>query len=153
MDTKQYPRVYIVDARVRRAFLAIALAPLALTISVGFLSLAGLTYKPVALYALVVACFFAGLWAVLLASPSRRRVVLHEDAIEVLGWFSARKLNRSEILGRRRGGTDPRNAHGGAHIVIVPTDKAIRVLRLPSSLKVDKDFQSWMDGIPEANEE
>lgn len=150
---KQYPRVYIVDARVRRAGNAIALSPLALTISVGFLSLAGLTYKPVTPSALLVACFLAGLWALLLASPAHRRVVLHEDAIEVSGWFSARKLNRSEILGRRMEGTDPRNARGGAHIVIVPVDGAVRVLRLPSYLHVDKDFQSWMDGIPKVTKD
>jgi hypothetical protein len=145
MGTEQYPRVYIVDARVRRAGNAIALSPLALTISVGFLSLAGLTYKPVTPSALLVMGLVAGLWALLLASPAHRRVVLHEDGIEVLGWFSVRKLNRSEILGRRMEGT--RSVYGGAHCVIVPVDKAVKVLRLPTHLNEDKDFRAWMDGI------
>lgn len=87
MGPKQYPRVYFVEARMRRAGNAIALSPLAIMISVGFLSRAGLTYKPVTPSALLVMCFLAGLWALLLASPAHRRVVLHEDAIEVLGWF------------------------------------------------------------------
>jgi hypothetical protein len=47
MGTEQYPRVYLVEARVRRDGNAIALSPLAIIISVGFLSLAGLTYKAV----------------------------------------------------------------------------------------------------------
>jgi len=145
MGTKQYPRVYLVDARARRAANAIALSPLALIISVGFLSLAGLTYKPVTPVALLVMCFLAGLWALLLASHAHRRVVLHEDAIEVLGWFSARKLNRSEILGRRMAGGQ--SVYGPAHYVIVPVGKTASVLSLPSRLHVDKDFRSWMDGI------
>src|SRR5580658_9383970 len=87
-----------------------------------------------------------GLWALLLSSPTHRRVVLREDAIEVLGWFSTRKLNRNEILGRRIEGTQ--SVYGVAHFVIVPVDKTAGVLRLPSNLNVDKDFRAWMDGIP-----
>jgi hypothetical protein len=151
MGTKQYPRVYFVEARMRRAGNAIALSPLAIMISVGFLSLAGLTYKPDTPYTFLVTCFLTGLWALLLASPAHRRVVLHEDAIEVLGWFSTRKLNRSEILGRRMEGT--RSVQGVAHYEIVPVDRAVKVLRLPSSLNVDKDFQSWMDGIPKVTKD
>jgi hypothetical protein len=143
---KPYPLVYSVGARFRRASNAIALSPLALAISVGFLSLAGLTYKSVAPSALLMMSFFSGLWAVVLASPAHRRVVLHEDAIEVIGWFSARKLNRSEILGRRMEGTQ--SAYGPPHYVIVPMDEAVRVLGLPSRLRVDNDFRWWMDGIP-----
>jgi hypothetical protein len=146
MGTKQCPRVYVVDARDRRAFNAIALSPLALIISVGFLSLAGLTYKPVTPSALLVMCFLGGLWALLLASPAHRRVVLDEEGIEVLGWFSARKLKRSEILGRRM--ERPGGPYGVEHYVIVPMDKAVRVLRLPPHLNVDKDFQSWMESFP-----
>ena len=69
MGTKQYPRVYIVEARVRRAGNAIALSPLALIISVGFLRLAGLTYKAVTSSALLVMCFLGGLWHSSLLAP------------------------------------------------------------------------------------
>jgi hypothetical protein len=143
---KQYPLAYSVDARTRSAVDAVAMAPFAVIISVGFLSLAGLTYKPVTPPAVFVMCFLAGLWALLLASRAHRRVVLHEDAVEVLGWFSTRKLNRSEILGRRW--MDSRSPYGGSHYSIVPVDKAARVLRLPSHLHVDENFRSWMEGIP-----
>jgi hypothetical protein len=146
MGAKQYPRVYLVEAQVRRAGNAVALSPLAVVISVGFLSLAGLTNKPVTPVALLVMCFLGGLWAFLLARPAHRRVVLHEDAIEVVGWFSARKLNRGEILGRRMEGGQ--SVYGPAHYVIVPVDTAARVLRFPSRLHVDEEFRSWMDGIP-----
>jgi hypothetical protein len=89
----------------------------------------------------------AGLYALLLSSVAHRRVILHEDGIELSGWFSGRKLKRSEILGRRKGGMDSRNVHGSFY-VIVPADKAARELRLPRFLHVDKDFFSWLAGIP-----
>ena len=148
MGLEQYPRVYSVDARTRRDVYAIALSPLVLTVAVGLLHVTGLVSKAVTPSALLVMGFVAGLWALLLSSPAHRRVVLHEDGIEVLGWFSARKLKRSEILGRHLGRTDPRNVYSGNHYVIVLVDKAVRELRLPPNLIVDEDFRSWIDGVP-----
>jgi hypothetical protein len=146
MGLQQYPRNYSVNARTRRDAHAIALSPLALVVAVSLLRLTGLASKAVTPAALLVMGSVAGLWGLLLSSPAHRRVVLHEDGIEVLGWFSGRKLNRSEILGRRMEGT--RSVYGIAHYVIVPVDKTIKVLRLPTHLNEDKDFRAWMDGIP-----
>jgi hypothetical protein len=147
----QYPRVYSTDASVRRDKEAIGLAPLGVIIAVSLLQAAGLVYKPFPPLALFAAAVLAGLYALLSSRWIRRRVVLHEDGIELLGVFSSRKLNRSEILGRRMEGTDPRNAHG-THYVIVPIDKGVRVLSLPSSLKMDGDFRAWMKSIPKITE-
>jgi hypothetical protein len=150
MSLKQYPRAYSVDARTRRALDAVAMAPVALVIAVSLLDLAGLVNKALTPFVLFGMGFFAVLCALLLSRSAHRRVVLYEDSIEVSGWFSARKLKRTEILGRRLGGTDPRNIHGSFYI-IVPTDKDARELRLPRFLHVDKDFFSWMDKIPSVN--
>jgi hypothetical protein len=146
----QYPRLYLTDARTRRDKEAIGLAPLGVIIAVSLLQAAGLVYKPFPPLALFAAAVLAGLYALLSSRWTRRRVILHEDGIELLGVFSNRKLNRSEILGRRMEGTDPRNAHG-THYVIVPIDKAVRVLRLPP-LKMDEDFRAWMKSIPKITE-
>ena len=151
MSLNQYPRVYSTDARARRDKEAIGLAPLGVIIAVSLLQAAGLVYKPFPPLALFAAAVLAGLCALLNSRWTRRRVILHEDGIELLGVFSNRKLNRSEILGRRMGGTDPRNAHGGAHYIIVPIDKAVRVLRLPP-LKMDEDFRAWMKSVPKITE-
>jgi hypothetical protein len=121
------------------------MAPLAIVIAVGLLGLAGLLNKPLTPLALLVACLVAILYGLLLSSPPHRRVVLYEDGIEVLGWFSARKLKHNEILGRRMGGMNPRNVYGSFYI-IVPKDKTARELRLPRSLDVDKDFfHGWRE--------
>lgn len=44
---------------------------------------------------------------------THRRVVLYEDAIEVAGWLSKRRLSREQILGRRMGRL-PIQAGGGS---------------------------------------
>jgi hypothetical protein len=126
-------------------------APLALVIAVSLLDLAGLVNKAVTPLPLFAMGFFALLYALLFFRRTHRRVILYEDGIEVSAWFSARRLRRSEILGCRMGGLDPRNAYGSFYI-IVPMDKAARELRLPLYLHVDEDFFSWMKEIPSIKE-
>jgi hypothetical protein len=117
------------------------------------LDLSGLVNKKATPSALLGVGLLTGLYALLLSSRVHRRVILHEDAIEVLGWFSTRKLKRSEILGYRLKGKSARQAVGGRFYIIIPSDMAARKLRLPSFLNVDKDFFSWMDGIPKIKNE
>ena len=144
----QYPRTYTVDARTRRDLDAIALALPALFISVIGLYLVGIVPKnnSVTLPDLLGGGLLVGLLAFLGISRTHRRVVLYQDGIEVLGWFSARTLKRNEILGRRMGYPGPR--FGPAFYIIVPVDRGARVLALPSALRVDKDFRRWMSEIP-----
>jgi hypothetical protein len=144
---KLYPRTYWIDARTRRAQDAVGIAPLALVIAVSLLDLAGLVNKALTPSALLSMGFLAGLYALSVFRNTHRHVILYEDGIEVLAWFSSRKLNRNEILGRRMGGMDRRNVHGSFY-VIVPVDKATKELRLPRFLHVDKEFSSWIEGIP-----
>jgi hypothetical protein len=103
---KQFPRVYSTDARTRRANEAIGLAPLPIIIAESLLDTAGLVNKAVTPLALLAMAVLSGLCALLVSRWTRRRVILYEDGIELLGVFSTRKLNRSEILGRRMGGTE-----------------------------------------------
>jgi hypothetical protein len=37
---------------------------------------------------------------------------------------------------------------GGHRYVIVPVDKSAKVMMLPSYLDTDKEFFSWLEGIP-----
>jgi hypothetical protein len=152
-DLKQYPRTYTVDARTRRDLDAIAIALPALFICIIGLHLVGIVPKNnnVTLPDLLAIGLVLGLLAFLGISRTHRRVVLYQDRIEILGWFSARRLKRSEILGRRMGYAGPR--FGPAFYIIVPVDRSARVLTLPSALHVDKDFHSWMSEIPSIKKE
>jgi hypothetical protein len=147
---KQYPRTYSVDARTRRALDAVAIAPLGLIIGVGLLDLVGLVNKRLTPSTLLAIGFLAGLYALLISRSTHRRVILYEDGIEVLTWFSVRKLKCSEMLGRRMGKLA---WQAGSFYIIVPSDRAARELKLPPFLHVDKDFFAWMEGIPRLKNE
>ena len=79
-----------------------------------------------------------------------RRVILYEDAIEVAGVFSSRKLSRNEIRGRRMGKL-PKNVGSASYYIIVPADGSKTELKLPPFLHVDKCFFTWMNAIPEVS--
>jgi len=136
------------DARTQRALDAVAMAPLGLVIGISILDLVGLVYKPLAPSALVSMVLFAVICALSGYQHTHRRVILYEDSIEVAGWFSSRKLKRSEIRGYRHKGLPARQAYGSNFYIIFPADKSARVLRLPPFLHTDKDFFSWLEGIP-----
>lgn len=147
----QYPRTYRIRDDVRRAGDAIGLAPLALITAlcvleqVSRLINVALVRVAVTPFQLIVFVAFATVYAILFSSLARRRVVLYEDGIAVLGVFSTRKLKRSEIRGWRM---VPSHLRAASCYIIVPADSAARELRLPPSLDVDKDFFSWMNEIP-----
>lgn len=65
-----------------------------------------------------------------------KSVILYEDAIEVAGLFSTRRLRRDEVLGWRMNTT----SRGGFYYVIVPFNKGTRSLKLPPFLRLDKFF-------------
>jgi len=123
-DFKQYPRMYGVKARTRRDLDAIAISLPAVVICITVLQVVGLTAlnDQASLPYLLPMCFVFGLLAVLGISRTHRRVVLYQDGIEVLSWFSARKLTRSEILGRRMGKL-AWQAGGGSFYIIIPKDR------------------------------
>jgi hypothetical protein len=146
----QYPCTYTVEARVRRDLDAIAISWPTVFVCMAALHLVGITPKNnnVTLFDLLTIVFATGLVAVFGIGHTHSRVVLYQDAIEVLGWFSSRRLQRSEILGYRLVGLSARQAMGAPYYIIIPVDRTARNLILPSCLHVDKDFHSWMSEIP-----
>lgn len=121
-------------------------APLGIVVGVSMLYMFGFTQN-VTPFGLFVAGVLAVLVAFLGRRVNRRRVVLYEDGIVVLGAFSTRTLKRNEILGRRMGKL-AWQAGGGSFYIIVPADRDAKELRLPPFLALDKYFFSWMKGMP-----
>jgi hypothetical protein len=87
------------------------------------------------------------LFALLISPRANRKVILYQDAIEVRGWFSTRKLRRDEILGRRMGRISAPGG-GGSYYIIVPADESAGELGPPPHMTVGKVFSSWMSDIP-----
>jgi hypothetical protein len=91
VSLKQFPRAYSVDARTRRALDAFAMTPLGLVMAFSLLDVAGLVHNAPTPLALFAMGFLALLCGLLLSRSAHRRVILYEDGIEVLGWFSTRQ--------------------------------------------------------------
>jgi hypothetical protein len=126
-ESKKYPRTYSLDARTRRAFIAIGVAPLALVIAVAILKMTGVVSNTLSSIALLSAGLVAGLYGLIISGSVHRRVILYEDGITVWSWFSSRRLSRSEILGKRM---------GKLAWQVVPVDRSAKELRLPPFLHV-----------------
>lgn len=114
-------------------------------VAVGLLHLAGILEPPRSRLALALGEIPIAALSIWYWFSAHRRVVLYENAIEVIGWLSSRKLRREEILGRRMGRPSVRVSY----YVIVPLDKSQRELKLPPWLNMDKFFFSWMRTIPQ----
>lgn len=142
-----YPRTYTVNTDTVRALDAVACAPVGLFVALLFLQVAGLLYSPVSLINLLAAGSIAGLLTLIMYNRNHRRVILYEDGIAVRSWFSCRKLNRRDILGRRMGRLGWQ-AGGGSFYIIVPVDRSRGELRLPPFLHLDRDFFDWIEEIP-----
>jgi hypothetical protein len=141
---KRYPRTYQMHVIPRRGQKVTAIFFLTF-VAVGLLHLTGILEPPrsrlaLALGEIPIAAFSIWYWF-----SAHRRVILYENAIEVEGWLSSRKLRREEILGRRM----ERPSVGISIYVIVPIDKSERDLKLPPWLAMDKFFFSWMKTIPQ----
>jgi hypothetical protein len=145
---KDYPRTYQMDKSARRFVHWFGIFLVVFFLGMTPLHLFGVMKNPMSPLtltltdALVIASV---IWASLRAN---RRVILHEDAIEVAGRFVTRKLSRSEILGRRMGKL-AWQAGGGSYYIIVPADGSKKELRLPPFLNVDESFFAWMKAIPQ----
>lgn len=139
------PRVYRTEERTRYAlnFYCIALGGLFLCLTL--LSLAGLLPRNGPLLDLL--CMDLPIAGIVLfvGSVGNRRAILHQDCVEVVGWFRSRKLNFEEIRGRH--GT-ARTPHGGYAYVLVPVDPRKRKLILPVHLHADQFFRDWIKSVP-----
>jgi hypothetical protein len=140
-ETK-YPRIYQTDRKTCLIVIRIFAFVFGFFLLVTIADVTGMVKDPPPLSLSLLA---NGFFLLLLAAAfyqRDRKVILYEDAIEVKGWFSTRKLRRGEILGLRmvtRG--YPARV---SRYVITPTDGNAKQLVLPPFLDVDELFRSWM---------
>jgi hypothetical protein len=141
-----YPRQYRVDASARRGLIGIGIVVASFFVMMSALHIAGVMKKPLAAGD-VVADVVSAVWAFWISAAASRRVILNENSIEVIGWFTRRKLMREQIRGYRMGRL-AWQAGGGSYYIVVPIDEHTRELKLPPFLHCDKPFYAWMRTIP-----
>jgi hypothetical protein len=143
---QKFPRVYRVNQRTRHTvnFLLVTLAGLFLFLTV--LQLARFDYRRSSPSDLIFIDVTVAALVVWLGSAFHRRVILHQDAIEVAGWFCRRKLDFMEIRGRQT--TANSSLPYGYAYVLVPSDISKRKLVLPPFLHTDQNFRDWIKTIP-----
>lgn len=79
----------------------------------------------------------------------RCRLILDADAIELRGPFSARRLARSEIAGRRT-----LRSQYGTSVQIWPKAPGARPLRFsPGAINPDTHFDAWMRSLPDLDQQ
>ncbi len=137
-----YPRIYQVDPNTWRVLSGVGLALVSLFIVMAILRLVGIVHPPLGkgdLLGLLLSLALAfGLFFIV-----NRMVILRENAIEIVTWFSRRRLTRQEILGYRV----QVGSRGGMRYIIVPRDDRKHPMRLPGLLRHDKYFFAWMRTI------
>ena len=141
-----YPREYRVDASARRGLIGIGIVLASFFFMMSALHIAGVMKKPLAPGDIIVDIVSAA-FAFWISAAASRRVILHENSIEVVEWFRTRKLTREEIRGYRMGQL-AWQAGGGSYYIVVPIDQHTRELKLPPFLHCDKPFYAWMRSIP-----
>ena len=80
------------------------------------------------------------------------RVIVYSNAIEVVGWFSRRKLMREEIRGYRIGRLRGRTGMV-PYFILVPLDQNVEDLALPEWLHFQTLFRQFLSDIPFIDEE
>lgn len=75
------------------------------------------------------------------------RVILHQEAIEVVGPFGRRMLTLVEIAGRNM--VRERRMNGARGPALVPHDPKVQALRLPRTVESDTVYEAWLAAIPE----
>jgi hypothetical protein len=141
-------RTYQTDASARRFMKSVGMLLVVFFLAMTPVHLLGLMRHPIPPLQLALVDAGVIVFAIWMFAAADRRVVVHENAIEVAGWFSTCRLNRNEILGRRMGRV-PKRAGGSSFYIIVPVDSRRPELKLPPLLHVDRYFDSWIAKIPE----
>ena len=97
------PHIYRVKQTTRRFLYGLSLLLVAFFFVMTVVHLEGFMRRPLSLSQLIAIDSFFTLFALLVCANASRRVLVYENAIEVAGWLSTRKLLRQDILGRRMG--------------------------------------------------
>jgi len=98
-----------------------------------------------------VLCVVVLAFAFCAAATTSERVILYSNGIEVVGWFSRRKLMRDEIRGYRIGRMRGRTGYI-PYFILVPLDQNLEDLALPEWLHFQKLFAEFISGIPPLDE-
>jgi hypothetical protein len=144
--SEEYPRIYHVNSATRRVLNGFGIVLVSLAVITAVLHVLGVMKAPLVVGD-VLADFSLIAFAVWISSTVNRRVVMCENSIEVVGWFTHRKLLREQIQGYRMGRL-AWQAGGGSHYIVVPVDNPSGELKLPAFLDYDKPFHEWMKTIP-----
>jgi hypothetical protein len=144
---KEFPRTYRTAKSARHFFNRFAVFMLVLFGVLTLLHLTGRMAHPLSRRDLALMDGLVASFAIWTGQRANRRVILHEDAIEVSGWWSKRRLGRGEIRAFRMGKL-PVLAGGGSYYVVVPRDAAKGELKLPPLLHTDSVFLEWISAIP-----
>jgi hypothetical protein len=140
-----YPRLYRVNSATRRILIGFGILLVSFGVLMSVLHIAGVTKAPLATGDVLVDILFAA-FALWISSSVSRRVILHENSIEVVGWCARRQLTREEIRGYRMGRL-AWQAGGASYYIVVPLDEHTGELKLPAFLNYDKPFFAWMKSI------
>jgi hypothetical protein len=140
-----YPRSYQMDKTTARILSALCTSTGVIVIIPNILRLVGLTNPSTIAVCTIPIGILAVSAAVSVFPRWSTRVVLYDDAIEVGGWLSTRKLRRDEICGR----FGIVGKRGGYRYVIVPFERKKGDLVLPMHMRLDKHFFRWMKAIPQ----
>jgi hypothetical protein len=147
LSQSSFPRQYRLDASMLYFFNGFPIFLVALFGVMTVLHLRGFMARPLAPFDLALMDSLVALFAIWGISWVNRRIILFEDAIQVSGWWSNRRLSREEIQGYRIGNL-PIQYGGSSYYIIVPVDSKKSDLRLPPFLQTDSTFHSWIKSIP-----
>jgi hypothetical protein len=147
LERKKFPGTYRIVKSARHFFNGFAILLLVLFGVSAVLHLTGLMAHPLGHRDLALMDAIVALFAIWTGERVNRRVILHDDAIEVSGWWSKRRLGRGEIRAFRMGKL-PVLAGGGSYYVVVPRDAAKDELKLPPLLHTDSVFLAGISAIP-----
>ncbi len=141
------PRIYRIDQRTRHAvnFCLIAMGGLFLTLSSLYL-IGVLPYRGTIGGLLMDDLAIAGI-GLFLGSGYNKRVILHRDSVEVVGWFRRRTMRFTEIRGRLIP-AQWRLPYGYPYLLMGVGPES-RKLALPRLLHTDEFFRAWLRSIPE----
>jgi hypothetical protein len=147
-DPSQYPRVYHL-AQPWRSFL-VALSAVVLAAGSAGIWWFGTGRDPhahgagAAIFMSLLCLALAVLGAYGIADTFRLTVTLYADAIEMVRPLRARRLQRDEIRGFRRG-----RSTDGAVLILVRHDQVRGAMQIPLTIQQDSAFRLWFSNVPD----
>lgn len=133
-----YPRIYRTEGNAKIVLNGLGIVMSAFAIVILY-SLFGKGHESVRGVLPVAFSASVGIWFLYMAN---QRIILYEDAIERVTWFSRRKLKREDIRGWYG------KSYRGYTYVLVPRERRAANMYLRPLWRRDKAFFEWMKAIP-----